>query len=53
MSMVYCGMSALSIALLFYSWRGYHEKLLGRHRQLRERVAFMLWVAANDLGKSN
>ncbi len=52
MSMVYCGMSALSVALLFYTWRGYHDKLIGRHRLLRERVAFMLWVAANALAES-
>ncbi len=52
MGTVYCGLSALSIALLFYSWRGYHDKLICRHRQLRERVTFMLWVAANGLNES-
>ena len=49
MSIVLCGTSALTIALLFYSWRDYHERQVGRERTLRERVAFMLWVMANGV----
>jgi hypothetical protein len=39
--------SALSVALLFYSWRHYHEKILQQEKQLRERVTYMLWCMAN------
>ena len=47
MSLVFCGLSTLTIAMLFYSWRDYNERRVGRHRQLRERVAYMLWIMAN------
>jgi hypothetical protein len=46
MSIVFCGIHALTVALIFYSWRDYHERLIGRHQQLRDRVAYMLWVMA-------
>ena len=49
MQAVCCGMSALSVALLYYSWRGYHFKLVEHQKTLRERVAYMLWVMANQL----
>ncbi len=39
--------SALSVAVLFYGWRTYQQKIECRHKQLRERVAYMLWVMAN------
>jgi hypothetical protein len=44
--MVACNLAVLAIAMLFYAWR---DGYLGRSRQsatLRERVAYMLWVAA-------
>ncbi len=42
-----CNLAALSIAVLYYSWRdGYHKKR-NEEKKLRERVAYMLWVAAN------
>lgn len=47
MAAVSCGLSALTIAMLFYSWRGYNFKLAIRQRLLRERVTYMLWVVAN------
>jgi hypothetical protein len=47
MSVVVCAASALSVALLFYSWRSYNEKNEQRNKQLRERVTYMLWVMAN------
>jgi hypothetical protein len=48
MSAFVYAVSAMSVALLYSTWRAYHEKLLERHRQLRERVAYMLWVMANN-----
>jgi hypothetical protein len=47
MEIVSCGLSALAIALIFYSWRDYNFGLLQRQRLLRERVTYMLWVMAN------
>ena len=47
MNIVMCAASALSVAMLFYSWRSYHCTLLSREKRLRERVTFMLWVMAN------
>ena len=46
MHVVSCGLSALSVAILYYSWRGYYQNLLGREQMLRERVACMLWASA-------
>jgi hypothetical protein len=40
-------LSALAIAVIYYSWRdGYHLRLL-RNKALCERVAYMLWTAAH------
>jgi hypothetical protein len=46
--MVTCNLAVLSIAALYYAWR---DGYLAAHRaaakaQLRDRVAYMLWVAA-------
>jgi hypothetical protein len=40
------GVAALAVATIFYIYRGYLGVLLHRQRQLRERVAYMLWVMA-------
>jgi hypothetical protein len=40
-------LSAMAIALIYYTWRdGYYFRLL-RDKALRERVAYMLWTAAH------
>lgn len=46
MPTIYCSLAALTVAGLFYYWRGYMHHLLHRERILRERVAYMLWVMA-------
>jgi hypothetical protein len=40
-------LAVLAVAMIYYAWRdGYRSK--SRHRAaLNERVAYMLWVAAN------
>jgi hypothetical protein len=48
MQLVFCGMCALAVALIFYGWRDYQNRLAGRASQLRARVAYMLWVTAGD-----
>jgi hypothetical protein len=52
MQIICCHVAALTVASIFYTWRAYAMELLGRHRQLRERVAYMLWVTA-DVGEWN
>ncbi len=47
MPLIYCNVCALAVAAIFYSWREYHVRHDGRERQLRQRVAYMLWVMAN------
>jgi hypothetical protein len=44
--MIPCGLAALVVAGIYYTWRAYFEALMRRERTLRERVAWMLWVAA-------
>jgi len=43
--MLACNLAVLTIAMLFYAWR---DGYLARNRRatLNERVAYMLWVAA-------
>ena len=46
--LVTCNLAVLSIAALYYAWRdGYlaHHRRLAK-AQLHDRVAYMLWVAA-------
>ena len=44
--LIACNLACLAIAALYYTWRDVY--LHRRKRvQLRERVAYMLWVAAN------
>ncbi len=50
MQLICCHVAALTVASIFYTWRAYAMDLLTRHRVLRDRVAYMLWVAA-DVGE--
>ena len=49
MELLCCNAAALMVALLYYTWRAYHQALLTRQRVLRERVAYMLWVVADRM----
>jgi hypothetical protein len=41
---IYGSLAALFVAVLYYGWRAWwHQRL----RNLRNRVAYMLWVAAH------
>lgn len=46
MSTVFCSISALTVAAIFYGWRAYRDNILRRRKVLCERVAYMLWKAA-------
>jgi hypothetical protein len=41
-----CGLAAFAVAAIFYVYRAYSERLLACQRTLRDRVTYMLWVAA-------
>ncbi len=43
-----CNIACLAIAGLYYTWRdGYVQRR--KREQLHDRVAYMLWVAANRI----
>jgi hypothetical protein len=50
MHTICCNLAALSVAWIFYAWRAHFARLARRERTLRERVSYMLWVMANQLG---
>lgn len=39
--------AALTVAVIFYTWRAWQQVQCRRQRLLRERVAYMLWVMAD------
>jgi hypothetical protein len=39
----------LAVTVIFRLWQAYRQALLVRERRLRERVAYMLWVMANQV----
>lgn len=41
-------LAALAVAVIFYAWRAWREVESRRQHKLRERVAYMLWVAASQ-----
>jgi hypothetical protein len=47
-----CGVAALAVAGIFYTWRSYHDMMIHKQRTLRERVAYMLWVMATGVPES-
>jgi hypothetical protein len=44
--MLCCQLAALTIAGLFYVWRDLLARRMRDTRMVRERIAYMLWVAA-------
>lgn len=48
MTTVITGVTALAVVAIYYIWRTYVHELLARRRTLRDRVAYMLWVAASN-----
>jgi hypothetical protein len=50
MQVAYCNLGVVTITALYYIWRNYSFHLWQRRqRRLRERVTYMLWVAANEI----
>jgi hypothetical protein len=48
MNPMVCQFAALSVAVLYCSWRRHHDLIVRKQRVLRERVAQMLWTIAQD-----
>ena len=46
MSPVLCNVSILAVTAIYYTYRNYQHHLFGKQRKLRERVTYLLWVAA-------
>jgi len=44
--MIACNLAVLAIAGIYYAWRDRHAKQFQQRAVLRDRVAYMLWVAA-------
>jgi formate-dependent nitrite reductase membrane component NrfD len=49
MSEFVCAISAMSVALLYCTWRTHFQQAVQRQTLLRERVTYMLWVMANSV----
>jgi hypothetical protein len=49
MPTIFCNVSALAVATLFYYWRAYRVGSDERDRVLRSRITYMLWVMANSV----
>ena len=49
MQTIFCGVASLAVAGIFYTWRTYHDVIVQKKRNLRERVTFMLWVMAQSV----
>jgi hypothetical protein len=46
MQLFVCTAAILAVTVIYFFWRSYDEARQRRRRALRERVAFMLWMAA-------
>src|ERR1700681_1575375 len=49
MHTVVCGVAALAVAGIFYTWRSYQDMIALKQQTLRERVTYMLWIMANGV----
>jgi hypothetical protein len=46
MQPLWSNVAVLAVTAIFYVWRAHAHVVLRKERRLRERVAYMLWVAA-------
>jgi hypothetical protein len=46
MNPMVCQFAAVTVAVLYCSWRRHHDLLIRKQRVIRERVALMLWAIA-------
>ena len=48
MQTICCSIATLGVATIYYTWRSYLYEMLAHERVLRNRVAYLLWVVADD-----
>ena len=53
MQPIVTNMAALAVATLYYLWRAHYQTQQRRDRVLRQRVAYMLWVMADQIQGSD
>ena len=46
MPLLVCSIALLAVTVIYLFWRSYLQSLYRRQRALRERVAYLLWIAA-------
>jgi hypothetical protein len=44
MPAIVCSLGAFTVASIFYTWRALFEAQFKKEQQLRQRVAYMLWI---------
>lgn len=49
MQPIVTNIAALAVATLYYLWRAHYQTRQRRQRVLRQRVAYMLWVMADQV----
>jgi hypothetical protein len=49
MQPIICGLASLAVANIYYWYRSYQQQQTVRARKLCERVAYMLWAAADQV----
>ena len=47
MQQLACSIGILAVTVLYCFWRSYTEAARHRRQALRERIAYLLWVAAD------
>jgi hypothetical protein len=52
MNPIWCNLAAVAVGLLYCFWRTHRRQLGRKHQQIRERVAYMLWVMADHSDES-
>lgn len=53
MQPIVTNMAALAVATLYYLWRAHYQTRQRRDCVLRQRVAYMLWVMADQIQGSD
>ena len=49
MNLILCNGAVFAVVLLYCLWRTQHHVQEGKRRQVRERVAYMLWVMSEQI----
>ncbi len=49
MNPLWSSVAVLTVSALYYAWKEFHFKTRNREEVLRERVAYMLWVMADQV----